>query len=223
MKFALIQDMIGSGGVSSYYVKDNKAYDFNDKPYAPKFTPAGLNENCFISTYNYPWLYDNGYFIEWSEFKSDLPDLDLELIFLVIERTLGREDEFPWVKVDTIRKKYPNAKIVAFLKEIWVGEPYDYSHFKQKARIEFIKKCDSVITNRLHLNEFEELEKKVNIPFNFVAQPHNIDYFYDRWGKDKELSIWAYLPNTPERRSNTYEFSEYISNKYKRRNEVGFS
>ena len=29
MKFALIQDMIGSGGVSSYYVKDNKAYDFN--------------------------------------------------------------------------------------------------------------------------------------------------------------------------------------------------
>ena len=130
MKFALIQDMIGSGGVKSYQVKNNLAYDMDGNPYDPDFTPAAVNRHCYISTYNYPWLYEGGYFINWSEYKDDLPELDLELIFLVIERCLGREDEFPWIKMETIRKKYPNAKVVAFLKEIWVGEPYNYEHPK---------------------------------------------------------------------------------------------
>jgi hypothetical protein len=214
VKFALIMDMIGSGGVKSYQVKNNLAYDLDGNPYDPEFTPAAVNRNCYISTYNYPWLYDGGYFINWEQHKSDLPDLDLDLIFLVIERTLNRQDEFSWVKIETIRKKYPNAKIVAFLKEIWVGEPYDYEHPKNKARVDFIQQCDGVIMNRPELKEFEYLSERVNKPFNFIAQPHNIDYFYDRWGGDKDLAIWAYLPCGMERRANTYEFASYISKKY---------
>ena len=214
MKFALIQDMIGSGGIKSYQVKNNLAYDLDENPYDPEFTPAAVNRHCYISTYNYPWLYEGGYFINWEQHKDDLPDLDLDLIFLVIERTLNRQDEFSWVKVETIRKKYPNAKVVAFLKEIWVGEPYDYEHPKNKARVDFIKQCDGVIMNRPELKEFEYLSERVDKPFNFIAQPHNIDYFYDRWGGDKDLAIWAYLPCGIERRANTYEFANHISKKY---------
>tara|TARA_R100001377_G_C3189615_1_gene110035 strand:- start:815 stop:1831 length:1017 start_codon:yes stop_codon:yes gene_type:complete len=215
MKFALIQDAVGNGGISSFRVTDGKAYTLDtDKLYTPKFSPAGLNENCFLNTYNYPFLFNNSYFIEWSEFKEDLPDLDLELIFLVIERTLNRQDEFPWVKVSNIRKKYPNAKIVGFIKEIWMGKPYDYEDPRHKARIDFLNKCDSVITNRPKLKEFQQLADNVDKPFNFVAQPHNIDYFYDNFGDDKQLAIWEYLPCQMQRRNKTNEFVEYISKKY---------
>ena len=81
MKFALIQDMIGSGGVKSYQVKNNLAYDLDGNPYDPEFTPAAVDRHCYISTYNYPWLYEGGYFINWEQHKDDLPDLDLDLIF----------------------------------------------------------------------------------------------------------------------------------------------
>ena len=68
--------------------------------------------------------------------------------------------------------------------------------------------------NRPELKEFEYLSERVDKPFNFIAQPHNIDYFYDRWGGDKDLAIWAYLPCGIERRANTYEFANHISKKY---------
>ena len=32
MNFAMICDVVG-GGMKSYYIKDKKGYDFNDKPY----------------------------------------------------------------------------------------------------------------------------------------------------------------------------------------------
>jgi len=215
MKFALIQDIVGNGGISSFRVMDGKAYIFDtNKLYTPKFTPAGLNENCFLSTFNYPFLFNNSHFIEWSEFKDNLPDLDLELIFLVIERTLNRKEEFPWVKVNNIRKKYPNAKIVGYIKEIWMGEPYDYEDARHKARIDFLNSCDSVITNRPELKEFQQLADNVDKPFNFVTQPHNIDYFYENFGGNKDLAIWEYLPCQMQRRNNTNEFVEYLSKKY---------
>ena len=96
--------------------------------------------------------------------------------------------------MNNLRKKYLNAKIVGFLKETWVGEPYDYNHVKHLARIEFLKECDTVIMNRQedNIGIFEHLRDAVNKPFNFVAQPHNIDYFYDNFGDNKYQSIWAY-------------------------------
>ena len=33
-----------------------------------------INSKCFISTYNYPWLFENGYFINWNNHKFDLPE-----------------------------------------------------------------------------------------------------------------------------------------------------
>ena len=219
MNFALIIDSIGTNDMSSFYVKDNQACKFTDgTSYKPEHALGCINSKCYISTFNYPWLFDNGHFLNWSDFKYDLPDLDLDLIFVVRERSLARTDGFwdGWCEVNNLRKKYLNAKIVGFLKETWVGEPYDYNHVKHLARIEFLKECDTVIMNRQedNIGIFEHLRDAVNKPFNFVAQPHNIDYFYDNFGDNKYQSIWAYLPQHPPRRANTYEFANYISQKF---------
>ena len=77
MNFAMICDVVG-GGMKSYYIKDKKGYDFNDIPY--DFNVSIGNE-FYISIWNYPSLYD-GYFINWAEWGDDLPDLELDLIFL---------------------------------------------------------------------------------------------------------------------------------------------
>jgi len=215
MNFALIIDAIGDNSIESYYVKNNQTFNLKDDK--PSSYTHSIDNKCCISTWNYPWLFENGYFINWNHHKFDLPDLDLDLIFVVRERSLAKTDGHfdKWCEVEKLRKKYPNAKIVGFLKEIWVDTPYDYESPKHKARIQFLNECDSVITNRPELKEFQNLADKVDKPFNFVAQPHNIDYFYDRWGGDKDLAIWAYLPNALNRQANTYEFANYISNKYK--------
>ena len=211
MNFALIIDAVPN--VDSYYIKNNKAYDFNNNPISYNHS---IGNECFLNTWNYPWLFENGYFINWNEYKYDLPDLDLDLIFLVKERSLAKNDGHydGWCEVENIRKKYPNSKIVGFIKEIWMGPPYDYEHPKHKARIDFLNECDSVITNRPQLKEFQQIADNVNKPFNFVAQPHNIDYFYENFGGDKDLAIWAYLPNPIDRRGLTYDFVNYIGNKY---------
>lgn len=210
MNFALIIDT--AFPVPSYYVKDNKAYELkSNNEYSCDIRT--LDSECFISTWNYPWLFD-GYFINWSEFKHDLPDLDLDLIFVAIERCLGREDEYPWIKIKNLKEKYPKAKIVGFIKEIWVGPPYDYNHPKHLARLDFLNQCDAIIHNRPELKEFQNIKNFVNVPFNFIGQPHNIDYFYDNFGKNKHLAIWLYEPHRMGSRGKTTQFAKYISKKY---------
>ena len=219
MKFALIIDSIGDGKTHSFYVKNNQAFNFeDDKPYSPD---TSLGSKCFISTYNYPWLFEEGYFLNWSDFKHDLPDLDLDLIFIVRERSLARTDGFydGWCEVDNIRNKYPNAKVVAFLKETWVGIPYEYKDPRHLARIDFLNECDTVLMNRPEdmIGVFQNLKDYVDKPFNFVGQPHNIKYFYENFAGEnnqKDVAIWAYLPSHPPRRANTYKFAIKMSQKF---------
>ena len=97
---------------------------------------------------------------------------------------------------------------------MWVGQPYDYEHEIFKSRIRFLNECDSVITNRPTEEGYYEIAKGCEKPFNFVAIPCNVDYLYDNFYGDKDLAIWAYLPNPMERRSSTYKFSKYIGEKY---------
>ena len=216
--FALIIDGIGTDDVSSYYTKKGKTYKLDtNEEYTPENPLAALNSECLISTYNYPHLFDVGYFINWKDFKNkDLPDLDLDLIFVVRERSLARTDGFwdGWCEVKNLRAKYSKAKIVGFIKEIWVGPPYDYNHPKHLARINFLNECDAVVHSRPELKEYQNIKDNVNIPFNFIGQPHNIDYFYDNFGKDKDLAIWVYTPNRFHSKGKTLEFAQYISKKY---------
>ncbi len=204
MNFALIVDSVGA--VKSYRVKDKKGYDFDGVPYSFN---VSIGNEFYSSMWSYPSLYD-GYFINWKDWEDNLPDLDLDLIFLSIEKLLSN----PKYNVDVIRKKYPNAKIVGWIKELWVGQPYDYEHEIFKSRIRFLNECDSVITNRPTEEGYYEIAKGCEKPFNFVAIPCNVDYLYDNFYGDKDLAIWAYLPNPMERRSSTYKFSKYIGEKY---------
>ena len=76
MNFALIIDAIGDDSIKSYYVKNNKTFNLDDDK--PSSYTHSINNECCISTYNYPWLFEEGYFLNWSDFKYDLPDIDLE-------------------------------------------------------------------------------------------------------------------------------------------------
>ena len=205
MNFAMILDTVGTH-MKSYYVKNNKGYDFDGNPFDFNYS---INNEFYISMWNYPKLYD-GHFINWQEWGDNLPDLELDLIFLSIEKLLLNSD----YTVDKIRKKYPNAKIAGWIKELWVGSPYDYEHPKHKARIDFLNQCDAVVTNRPELKEHQQIADNIDKPFNFVAIPVDTNYLYENFYKDKDLAIWAYIPNPVERRHSTYEFVEYIGNKY---------
>jgi len=213
MNFAMITDTAGASFMKSYYIKDGKGYDFDGNPFSFNYS---IGNEFYASMWNYPKLFENGYFIKWDDYGTELPDLELDLIFLVIEKRLrdgyGTEPDYV---VDNIRKKYPNAKIVGWIKELWVGIPLDYEYVGQKARIDFLNQCDAVATNRPELKEHQHLADNVNKPFNFIPIPVDTDYLYNNFYKQKDLAIWAYLPNTPERRHVTYEFVNYISQKYR--------
>ena len=63
-----------------------------------------VGNECFIGFWGYPFVFD-GCFINWSEW-NELPILDLDVIFVVIEK---RIDE---CKIEYLRKKYPNSIII---------------------------------------------------------------------------------------------------------------
>lgn len=207
MKFAMIVDAVG-GGLTSYQVINGKSYDLDGNP--TNFDKIMISNECAISMWNYPWLYENGYFIHWKQHMDNLPNLDLDLIFLAIEKCLLDPEH----TVAKIREQYPNAKIIGWIKELWVGPPYDYNHPKYKARVNFLDQCDSIVINRPELKEFKYIQDNLNKPLNFVAIPVNVDYLYKNYYKEKDLAIWAYVPNPINRRGTTYDFAKYISEKY---------
>ena len=207
MKFALIIDTIGN--CESYYVKDSMSYSIkNNKPYSYE---GSIGSECFMNTWNYPWLYENGYFINWNEYKDNLPKLDLDVIFVTIERFLGR---YNWCNVSALRKQYPNAKIIGFIKEVWAGPEYDFKHPKHIARINFLNQCDGVIHNRPEIKEFINIQNELKVPMQFIAQPHNVEYFYKNFYKEKNLALYEYIPNHPPRHGTTRSFCDYISKKH---------
>lgn len=206
--FALIIDSIGN--CESFYVKNSKAYKFEDNnPYSWEHS---IGPDCYVNTWNYPWLFD-GYFLSWKDYKNDLPNLDLEVIFVTIERLLSKNED--WCNVSSLRKKYPNAKIIGFIKEVWVGNPNDWNHPTHKARLDFLNQCDGVIHNRPELNDFTNIKDHLKVPMQFIGQPHNMDFYYNNFYKEKNLAIYEYIPNHPPRHGSTRQFCDYISQKYK--------
>lgn len=221
MKFALFLDTCT---IKSYYVKDGKAYGYHDdKPYT--FWHA-LSPECFTATWGAPFLFDEGHFISWDEW-DELPDLDLDLIFYANEK-IGLDDENrDKYRVDNLRKKYPNAKIVGWMKEMWLrmpGDgypiyPYDFNIPRHRNRIEHLKECDGMTTAGVHnLKNYEVynyLEECVGKEIQFMTLPIPVDYYFDNfYTNEKSKSIFAYLPNPIHRRGNTYKFAEYIGKKY---------
>ena len=109
MKLAYVVD---SCAQNSFYVKDGVGYDFiKHKPYAHN---RSINPSLTISSWNFPFLFGDGCFlnlIEWVKEDLDFPDYDLDIILYGCERA-GLDNETKHLySVDRLRKKYPNAKM----------------------------------------------------------------------------------------------------------------
>ena len=213
MKVAIFWD--GAIGINSYYVKEGTAYSFaDDKPYTYHHT---ISPQCFSNTHNWNFMWDGGYFLnlnEWVKDGEDFPELDLDVIFYACERDGLRDEHWDVYSVERLRKKYPNAKIVGYLKEVYVTDEEKFRN-----RIKFLKECDYIhveaASSMQKLPEFLKIEKLVGKKLNFSNQPINIDYYYKHFYSNQKITgIYAYLPNPMHRRGETYDFASYISKKY---------
>ncbi len=196
--------------ISSYYVKDGTGYNyFTDKPYVYHHS---ISSQCYPATHNFTFLWDNGSFLNLSEW-DELPDLDLDLIFYACERNGLDDEHYDRYCVSRIRDKYKDVKVIGYLKEVYVKE------HRFENRIKFLNECDFIhaeAASRMKtLDEFLKIEKLTGRKLNFTNQPVNIDYLFDNfYSNEKENSIFAYLPAPIHRRGKTYEFANYIGNKY---------
>jgi len=222
MKFAMIWDY--SAYVKSFYVKDGVAHTFEDnKPYM--YTHA-VSPECFLmGPGSFPFLWEDGCFINlWDYYENigdELPDVDLDIIFYACEAKGLLNENFDNFKVNILRKKYPNAKIIGWVKEIGVNFNTGLVNSAEKPQnqVKIFNDCDAVlshgIANMRDLTYHKELNKNINKELQFLAVPLNIDYMYDNfYSEEKDLAIYAYLPNQYHRRGKTYEFVSYLSNKY---------
>ena len=198
MRFALIVD---SCGVGSYQVRDNNAYSLTNDTIPFQFHHSIGNE-CFMGFWSLPFVFD-GCFLNWSEW-TDLPDLDLEIIFVSIEK------RFDTCTIEYLRKKYPNAKIYGYVKETW-----NWEH-AWKQRLYVLNQCDKVIVPVEDLRLFPQLTANCTRDIEYLPQPVNVDYLYDHYYTDERTdSIFAYdITWNQSRRSNTIEFAQYLSQKY---------
>jgi hypothetical protein len=198
MNFALIVD---SCKVESYVVKNNKAYKMKDSDTPYSFHHSIGNES-FIGFWGYPFLWD-GCFINWSEW-GDLPDLDLDVIFIIIER------DFLKYKISDLRKKYPNATLYAALKETWNWEQ------SYQQRIEVYNQCDKVLIPVHDSSLFGGLFEHTKKDIQFLPQPVDTHYLYDNfYREEREEKIFSYFPvHNHSRYGETQIFTEYISKKF---------
>lgn len=222
MKFALIHDNMA---ISSYYINNDTAYAFkcntfnghtaeSDKPYV--FHHA-VSPQCYIAMQNLPFLFDEGYYLNWAEW-DELPDLDLDLIFFGNEKNWNPDGSIRRSEVTTnnLKKKYPNAIILNWIKELSNG-----NQIQNMNRIEELKYGDGIITSGLskefqNLDIFNYIRDVIDKKLYFIPQPVNTEYLFDNfYSNKKEECLYAYIPNPYERRGNTYDFVNYLSKKYK--------
>ena len=212
-KFAWIVD---GSGANSWGVQDNQAIHLKDgKPFInPTFSFDSKNGGSFLFNWQYPFMFEEGYFLNWNDYLKDgteLPDVDFDIIFFTVMKNY---DE---CTIEKLRKKYPNAKIAGYIKELWQpGQNsfmFDYPGYLK--HIEFLKKCDAVVLYNMEMGVFRDMEEKVGQQFSIVTMPMDVDYFYKKFYKNtRERSLFCYLPPIHNRRSNTEQFSKYIAQKY---------
>jgi len=203
MKFAMIVD----GCVQrSYYVKDGKSYKLKSDELEPYGHHHSISNECHLGIWGWPFVFGDGYFINWTEW-DELPKLDFDVVMVALEKQIDKYN------VSMLRKAYPNAIIVSFIKEAF------WSHYSLEQRIDFFKSCD-YITFPWKVDHDPEgilgiktLESLTNKKVYYIPQPHNIDYLHDKfYREDRVQTILNY--SAPER-GNDNSIIDKITKKYK--------
>jgi len=199
LKFALLID----GCVQrSFFVEDGKSYKLKSDKKEPYVYHHSISNECGMGPFAWPFCF-NGHFINWTEW-DELPDLDLDVIFVSIEK---HPDKY---KVEQVRKAYPNALVVATLKEL-----YFIPSIQQ--RIDFFNECDAVVVPHADsiFDMFPELKTKVNKKIHWLPYATDVDYLHNKYyTEERTESIFSYIVPHPPRRGQTEEFAAYIGNKY---------
>lgn len=196
MKFAMIVD----GCVQrSYFVQDKKSYRLKSNNLDPYEHHHSINNECHLGIWGWPFVFDDGYFINWTEW-DELPKLDLDIVMVAIEKHPQKYN------VSMLRKAYPNAIIVSFVKEAtWIN-------ITPRQRLEFFRQCDRVTFPWNVSSDIKELESKLNKKVYYIPQPHDINFLYDHFYKE-ERSPMILDYKAPERVANNSIISD-ISNKH---------
>jgi len=212
MNIAVMFGGTALNNIRSFYVKDKTMYDFQyDKPYI--FHEA-LSPNHINGIWNYCFFGEKGYFLDLKEWEDELPDIDVDVIVYANERHGLDEEHWDKYSVARLKDKYPNTKVLGFVKEITVPE------HRYKGWIRFLNDCDIIITPATgpmqKIPKYSEIQSELNKKMNFItAVPNNIESIYDNfYTNEKDNSIYVYLPSTPIRKGQTLNFAKYISEKY---------
>ncbi len=196
MKFAMIVD----GCVQrSYFVQDKKSYRLKSNNLDPYGHHHSINNECHLGIWGWPFVFGDGYFINWTEW-DELPKLDLDIVMVAIEKHPERYN------VSMLRKAYPNAIIISFVKEAtWIN-------VTPQQRLEFFNQCDRVTFPWNVKSDIDELESILNKKVHYIPQPHDISFLYDYfYEEDRNAIILDY--KAPERIANNSIISD-ISNKH---------
>tara|TARA_R110000737_G_scaffold316794_1_gene327225 strand:- start:15253 stop:16212 length:960 start_codon:yes stop_codon:yes gene_type:complete len=198
MKFALISQAFV---VKSYKVNNGKAYTLDGQPYSYSHS---IGNEFFMGFWNYPFLFD-GYYLNISDLHLINEDLDIIMF---------ANDNIKEVTISILRKKFPNAFIIASVKEMLsIGDNSKTNNAEFRKNL--FNEADAVSTpmslNNPISKEFQLLSSK---KLHWIPQPVNIDYLQDNYYVDKTLSIFCYQHHQTHRNANTKEIATHLSNKF---------
>ena len=210
MRVGLIINNGECGRWESFKVVDGKAYTLDNTLYNGPTSQDGIDGVLFRNIWNRPFMGTGGYFIKHS---NNMPDVDLDVIFIVYE-TVGNPTPF----VDSIRSKYPKAKIIGTTKEAIPGLDKKPVTNLQK----LFSLCDSAA---IQFNEeiCAKLTDTMGIKIHSLPVPYNLEYMREKY---KTNSVENTLQNNryivagsaswdPERGyDNCLDIANYLGEKY---------
>jgi len=205
MKGALIIDKCSQ---SSYYVKDKIAYFLGgEKEYNHPNHLGGKYAPPFM---NFPYIFDEGYLLKIEEFGdiSNMPDLDLDVIILSLEKSDYR--------VKDIRSKYPNAVILATLKEYNPSGGHPTKTWNDRL-INLYNEVDIATSPYFKLDRFSEFQSLINKDLIYLPDPIDIDFLSQNvFQEERPNTVLCYLAPTHMDRgqSETIQFCNYLQQRY---------
>ena len=182
MNLAVIVGGSVSSDFKSWYAKDKEKYLFDGDTVHDVYNPI----------FNYCFFWDDGCFLNLSEWEDELPDLDLDVIVYANERHGLDASNWDKYSVARLKNKYPKAKVIGFIKEITVP-PHRYKNW-----IRFLNDSDYVVapaTGRMRkLPVYKTIQSELNKKINFFTTPHDIEGIYDKFYSNvKDNAIFTYL------------------------------